>query len=371
MRWNKKLLTVVAASTLVLGGIFGAIAAREHFTAAYFANLPEPVVPVTAAPVQREQWERRVAAVGVLEAPQGVDVSPSLPGTVQQVLFESGQAVAAGAPLLRLDADMERAELRSAEAQLALARTEAQRATSLGRIQAIARASVDQAQAAVQVRAAEVERLRAQIDKKTVAAPFAGVLGIRQVDVGQYLEAGTAVVNLQNLSAMLVNFNVSQKHLPALAVGQTLLMGTDAYPERIFQGRLTSIAPQVDPQSGMVSLQGRFDNADRALRPGLFGKLEIVLPQPDSVLSVPNTAISYSLYGNAVYVLSRGDDEITRVKRVPVTTGVRRGEAIAITAGLSDDAEVVTVGLLRLSDGARVEVRSQAALVAPTELPRE
>lgn len=370
MRLNKKMVTVVIGSTLVLGGIFGAIAAREHFIGEYFANLPEPVVPVTAETVRREHWPRHVSAVGVLEAPQGVDVSPSLPGTVQQILFESGQSVTAGTPLLRLDADMELAELRSAEAELALARTESERAVALGRIHAIARASVDQAQAAVQVRAAQVERLRAQIAKKTVTAPFTGVLGIRQVDVGQYLEAGTAAVNLQDLSAMLVNFSVSQKHLPTLALDQRLLMTTDAYPGRVFEGRLASIAPQVDPQSGMVSLQGRFDNPDRALRPGLFAKLEIVLPEQEPVLSVPHSAISYSLYGNAVYVLERADDAI-RARRAPITLGGRRGDAVAVTAGLDEGAEVVTVGLLRLSDGARVEVRTLPALSAPATLPKE
>lgn len=370
MRSNKKLLTVVIASTVVLGGIFGAIAAREHFTAEYFANLPEPVVPITAEKVRSVSWPRHVSAVGVLEAPQGVDVSPSLPGTVQQILFESGQAVAAGAPLLRLDADVELAELRSAEAELALARTEAERATALSRINAIARADVDRTQAALQVRAAQVERLRAQIAKKTVNAPFAGVLGIRQVDVGQYLEAGTVAVNLQDLSAMLVNFSVSQKYLPTLVKGQTLLMSTDAYPGREFEGRLTSIAPQVDPQSGMVALQGRFTNTDRSLRPGLFGKLEIVLPAPDEVLSVPHSAISYSLYGNAVYVVERGNDAV-RVRRIAVTTGPRRGDDIAITAGLKAGAEVVTVGLLRLSDGTRVDVRPLSALSAPAALPKE
>jgi len=209
------------------------------------------------------------------------------------------------------------------------------------------------------------------------------VLGIRKVNLGQYVDAGTPLVNAQDLSAMLVNFGVSQKDLPDLVAGQEIRMTVDTYPGRIFSGKISTIAPLIDNKTGMIAVQGRFENADRSLRPGMYARLDIILPALQQVVIVPQTAISYSLYGNAVYVIKRSKDdkgndrkddkgnELGTVDRALVETGARRGGWIIVSKGIKAGDEIVTSGQLKLDVGAHVSVTADQALTPPATLPLE
>ncbi len=371
----KKLIFVLLGCAIVFGGVFGMIAYKNRMADQFLANMPVPTIPVTAAKAAAQNWSRTVPAIGVMEAPHGVDVSAEVPGTIQEILFRSGDKVAKGDVLIRLDSDVEQAELRSAQAQLDLAQNDVRRARALAPNKTISMSALDKAESDAKVAIAAVNRLTAMIGKKTITAPFDGVLGIRKVNLGQYLEAGTPIVNLQDLSSMLVNFSVSQKALPDLSIGQKLRMTTDTYPGRVFDGEISTIAPLIDDKTGMVAVQGRFENADRSLRPGMYARLDVVLPDLQQVVIVPQTAISYSLYGNAIYVVKRAKDEkgeeTLTVERLLVETGSRRGGWVIVTKGLNPNEEIVTSGQLKLHNGAHVTISEEAALTPPDTLPLE
>ncbi|MBL8709200.1 MAG: efflux RND transporter periplasmic adaptor subunit [Rhodospirillaceae bacterium] len=370
-----KMLFMLIGSTLVFGGVFYKVFANFEAMAEQMAAMPVPVVNVTAAPAEAQEWGVEVPAIGVLEANRGVDINSSVPGLVQQIRFESGQSVTQGQPLVQLDADVERSNLAKAQASLKLARADLARGETLLSTNNISKATLDQRQSEYDVAAAEVASLAAQIEKKTINAPFDGKLGIRKINVGQYLEAGVAIVNIQDLSVMLVNFSVSQKELSDLRVGQEIRMTTDAYPVREFVGEISAIEPLINQQTGMVEVQGRFDNAEGLLRPGMFAKLAIQLPARMQVVTVPQTAISYSLYGDFVYVTKAGKSEqgedIVTVERRIITSGERRDGRVIIEEGVAAGESIVTSGQLKLDNGTRVAVVDDKTLSLPDQVPLE
>lgn len=371
----KKLVFVLLGCALIFGGIFGVINYNQRMAAQNMANMPRPSIPVTATKASEQNWARSVAAIGVLEALHGVDISSEVPGTVQQILFDSGQHVLKGEPLVKLDSDVEEADLRSAQAQLDLAQSDAVRARALAPNKTISISSLDKAESDAKVGAAAVGRLNATIAKKTINAPFDGVLGIRKINIGQYVNAGMAFVNIQDLSAMLVNFGVSQKDLPSLTIGQEIHMTVDTYPGRIFSGKITTVAPLIDNKTGMIAVQGRFENSDRSLRPGMYARLDVILPALERVVIVPQSAVSYSLYGNAVFVIKHDKDakgnDIATVQRNLIEVGARRGGWIIIAKGVNAGDEIVTSGQLKLDVGTQVSVTPDNALTPPETLPLE
>ena len=370
-----KMLFMLIGSAIVFGGVFLKI--YFGFTAMQeaMANMPVPVVNVTAQPAAAQDWGVEVSAIGVLEARRGVDVTSSVAGQVQQIKFESGERVSQGQVLVQLDADVERANLSSAQASLRLAKANLARGESLRTSDNISKATLEQRQSEYEVAAAEVAALAAQIEKKVIGAPFDGVLGIRKVNVGQYLDAGNPIVNIQDLSKMLVNFSVSQKELSDLKVGQAIRMSTDAYPVRTFDGTISAIEPLINDETGMVEVQGTFDNPDGLLRPGMFAKLAILLPARMKVVVVPQTAISYSLYGDFVYIAKEGKAEtgeaITTVDRRIVKTGERRNGLVIVEENLKAGEMVVTSGQLKLDSGTRVAIVKDDTLALPEQVPVE
>lgn len=370
-----KMLFMLIGSAVIFGGVFFKIFSGFAAMQEQMANMPVPVVNVTAAPAETQDWGVEVPAIGVLEARRGVDVSTSMPGLIQQIKFESGDRVTAGQPLVQLDADVERSNLAKAQASLKLAKADLERGESLLTTNNISKATLDQRQSEYEVAVADVASLAAQIEKKTIFAPFDGVLGIRKVNVGQYLEAGVAIVNIQDLSVMFVNFSVSQKELSDLKVGHTIKMTTDAYPVQEFEGEISAIEPLINQQTGMVEVQGSFDNADGLLRPGMFAKLAIQLPSRMQVVTVPQTAISYSLYGDFVYVVKSGKDDagadINTVEKRIVETGERRAGSIIVESGIEAGEMIVTSGQLKLDNGTRVAVVKDDTLSLPEQVPVE
>ncbi|MBK8158809.1 MAG: efflux RND transporter periplasmic adaptor subunit [Rhodospirillaceae bacterium] len=366
---------MLVGSVIVFGGVFWKIFSGFQAMADAMASMPVPVVNVTAQPAEAQDWGVEVSAIGVLEARRGVDVTTSVSGLVQQIKFESGQTVSQGQTLVQLDADVERANLSSAQASLKLAKANLARGESLRTSDNISKATLEQRQSEYEVASAEVAALSAQIEKKVIGAPFDGVLGIRKVNVGQYLDAGNAIVNIQDLTVMLVNFSVSQKELSDLKVGQDVRMTTDAYPIRTFDGKISAIEPLVNEATGMVEVQGYFDNRDGLLRPGMFAKLAIILPTRMQVVVVPQTSISYSLYGDFVYVANQVKTEqgesVTTVERRIVKSGERRNGVVIIEDGLKAGENVVTSGQLKLDTGTRVAIVPDNTLAVPAEVPVE
>lgn len=352
----------------------GAMVAAALITSAWAQQGP-PATPVATMVVNEQPWVSTIPAIGLLESVRGVDVSAATSGLVSAISFESGAHVKAGDVLVELDTSVERAELRSSEADLPRLQAELDRQRDLASRGFAAQAKLQEARANYDAQVARIAALRATIERRVITAPFDGVLGIRLVDKGQYLQPGTRIANLQDLSAMRVRFIVSQRDLANIAVGQTLKVTVDAYPDRAFAGTITAIEPQVDIQSGIVQIQAEIPNADSRLRPGMFAKLEIVLPERKNVLAVPIVAVAYNLYGESLYVVREGkpgpDGKPTlTAERVAVKTGEQQDGMVVILEGLKPGDRVVTLGQLRLQNGAPVVLADDAALPPRTNLPR-
>lgn len=368
-----RILIVLVVMGAILGGVFGFISYRDKMIGEYFAANAHPELTVTAEPARAEEWSSAVESVGTLEAIQGVDVSSSVAGIVKRIEFQSGRTVKAGQPLIYLDSEIEEGDLRSSEAQLELARLSLNRTRSLAATQTASGAALDQAVSNLRVSEAQVAGLRAKLAKRTILAPFGGVAGISQVDPGEYLQPGAAIVSLQDLSSMLSNFNVSQKDLADMEVGRELRMTTDAWPGRVFAGTISAIEPRVDANTGMVAVQGRFANPDGALRPGMFASIKIVRPARRRVVTVPGTAIAYSLHGDSVFLVKTATadgKEVKESERVVVTVGERVGDRVAIAKGLQAGDLVVTTGQVKLQNGSRLKVVADAAPQAPAQPSR-
>ncbi|MGE5515705.1 MAG: efflux RND transporter periplasmic adaptor subunit [Bacteroidota bacterium] len=360
----KRMLIMLGASGVIFGGVFGFIAFKNAMIKDYFANMPKPVVTVTAQPAAGEQWRDTVPAVGTLQAVNGVDIASSVSGLVKDIAFQSGQSIKKGQLLIRLDTDVELTDLRSAQADADLARISAVRQRTLVKTDAVSQSAVDKAEAELKVKEAKVANIRASIDKKSVYAPFDGVLGVRKVDLGQYVQPGQAIVNLQDLTVMLADFTVSQKDLAALQVGAAIVMTTDAWPGRVFDGSIAALEPRVDDKTGMIAVQGRFPNADGALRPGMFARIEVVRPTVADVVTVPVSAVAYNLHGDSVFLVRDAAGGKEAVRAI-VTLGDRRDGKVAVLKGLSAGDLVVTSGQVKLDTGTKVEIRADNPLNAP------
>lgn len=351
----KRMAIMLTASAVVFGGVLGFVQFKQMMIKQYFATLPKPVIPVTTVAAKSEKWRDSVQAVGTLAAVNGVDISASNSGLVVDISFQSGQSVKKGQMLLRLDTDVERASLRSAQAEADLARISADRQRKLVKSDAVSQAAVDKAEAELKVKEAQVASLKAQIDKKQVHAPFDGMLGVRKVDLGEYIQAGAAIVNLQDMSVMLADFSVSQRDLSLAGIGRPIRMTTDSWPGRVFEGTIAAVEPQVDAKTGMILAQARFPNPEGLLRPGMFARIEILRDHEAEVVTVPVEAVSYNLHGDAVFVIKDGTDGPEAARQV-VQLGERKDGRVVVTKGLAAGTNVVTTGQLKLEHGSKVQV---------------
>ncbi len=374
VRSAKAMIIVLVGCAIVFGAIFGFIAFRNAMMAQYFATLTMPPTPVSVAEVKEIAWTRTISAIGTLQARNGVDISPQVAGTVQKILFESGQTVKKGDELVHLDADQEKADLRSQQAEQSYAVVTASRYRTLSADQVVSQSTRDRAEADLNVNNAKIASIEAAIRKKVIEAPFDGVLGVRKIDVGQYLQAGTPIVNLQDLSVMYDDFSLSQKDLPYITIGQALKLTVDAYPGKVFEGRIEAIEPRVDATSGMVLVRGYFENPEGLLRPGMFSQIEVVLPNAENLVVIPQTAISYSLTGDTVFVIrepkkGEGDEKVhPTAERVNVTVKRRSDDLVAVD-GLKAGDRVVTAGQLKLRNNAPVDILPQDLQTKPATVP--
>jgi len=371
------MLAVVLLIVLALGGYkaFSIYQQIQMFTA------PKPPITVAAALAEQRQWQERLPAVGSLKALQGVELSLEVEGIVKSLHFDSGQQVKAGQLLLQLNDDQETALLGTAQADLGLAKVDFGRGSQLVGDSAISRGEFDRLSSQYRRNQAVVEQLKAQKIKKSINAPFSGTIGIRQVDIGQYLAAGTMIATLQDTSSLYVDFNVPEQALPKLSLGQQVLLQVAAYPGRTFPASLSAINPKVEETTRNLLVRATLANPDGTLLPGMFANLLILLPYPQPQVVVPESAITYTLYGNSVYVATpkkdkdgkpetddKGQPQLVAEQRT-VQTGERRDGVVVISKGLQAGEQVVTAGQLKLTPGAAIRIGQDKALTPEQGAP--
>jgi membrane fusion protein, multidrug efflux system len=325
-----------------------------------------PPTTVSSVTVKEEDWAPRLTAVGSVSAVQGAVVSAELAGVVSEINFENGGEAKKGEVLMKLDASQEEALLRSAEAEAQLAQTDLERSRDLAMKKVVSSAELDSAQSKFRRLNAVVDQVRSSIAKKTLIAPFDGQLGIRQVNVGQMINAGQQVVPLTSLDPVFADFALPQQYLGQLTPGLEVHVTTDAIPGRVFNGKLTAINSMVDSSTRNITLQATLDNSDHALRPGMFAKAEVMLPEKHKALVVPGSAISYAPFGDSVFVIEKKKDEKTGkesqvIRQQFVRVGEARGDLVAITQGLKAGETIVSTGVFKLRNGMTVTINNDLA----------
>ncbi len=322
-----------------------------------------PPVAVTTLVAAQESWPAALSAIGTVEAVNGVIVSADLPGIVDKIAFESGESMRAGAVLVELDTRQEQAQLAAMEARFELARLSLDRIGGLLEKGVRSQAEFDAATAEFDQAQASVGEIHAIIERKTIRAPFAGVLGIRRVNVGQYLTAGDAVVPLQSLDPIYVNFSVPQQQLSEVRAGGDVRVAIEGLPGADFKGSITAIDSVVDPSTRNVQVQATFDNRAGSLQPGMFVTVQVILADSQSAVALPASAINYAPYGDSVFIVEelQGPDggAYRGVRQQFVKRGGARGDQVAIVSGVEPGEEIVTSGVFKLRNGAAVQVNNE------------
>jgi membrane fusion protein, multidrug efflux system len=363
-KFMAKRMLVMLTLTLLFVGALGFVKFKQIQTAiaqgAAYQPPPEAVTTIIAA---AEQWPSTINAIGTMAAVRGVTVSADLPGIVDQILFESGQAVREGQMLAILDTRQEQAQMAAAEAQRVLARLNFNRMQELLDQRVISKAEYDSATAQSRETEARVGEIRAAIERKTIRAPFSGILGIRQVNKGQYLAGGDPLVALQSLNPIYVNFGVPQQAIGQVRVGRGVRITSESLGNVGFDGRVTAIDSVVDSTTRNIQVQATLGNPDGKLRPGMFVQTEMALGANQPVIALPASAISYAPYGDSVFIVSDMKDDkghtYRGVRQQIVRLGPARGDQIAVVSGIKSGDEIVTSGLFKLRNGAAVEVNNK------------
>lgn len=360
---------------LVVGAVLGAaLGFREYVekkTSAAMAAAGAPLQTVSTTKAAASDWQPTIDAVGGLRAEKGTDLSLELAGLVQTIEFHSGKDVQAGELLLRLNADDDIAKLQSLEAQAQIAQINYDRDLRQLKPGAVSQAVVDNDQATLKSAKANADQQRALVEKKRLMAPFAGRLGLRQVDLGQYLSPGTVIVTLQSLDPIFADFYVPQQAAGQLKPGQAVKMSVDAYPDRTFGGEIQAIGPKVDPNNRNLQVRAVLQNPDRILLPGMYITVKVDSGPPQRHVTVPQTAITYNSYGSTAFLLddqgkgANGQPKLV-ARQVLVTTGATRGDQVAVLTGIKEGDTVVTAGQIKLRQGSLVSVNNA---VTPLDNP--
>ena len=371
VRW---FIIVGLALVLLVGALVGFNAFRSHMIAQFFANNKPPPSNVSVAEANAEVIPNLLTAVGDLAAVHQVNVTSDVSGRVTDIMFTPGAHVKAGTPLVQLFDAPDQGDLANFKAQATVGQLSLDRAKQLAARQFGPQATADQAQAAYDQALAGIAKTEALISQKLVRAPFDGELGVRHIDLGQYLSAGTQIVTLTDLSVLYANFTVTEKDSAQLKVGQVVRIAVDAYPGRTFEGKITTIEPQVATDTRNIHVQATIANPDEVLKPGMFATTTVVLPDKPPVVTVPETAVDYTLYGDSVFLITekKGDDgksSLTAV-RTFVQTGNRIKGRAEILKGLKPGDQVVAVGQLKLQSGAAVVISKDPPPPIPAQAPR-
>lgn len=365
----KKWMAVMLLIAFVLfGSVIGFNLFKQKMIAEFMANRPEPEFPVTTMVVKAQEWVPTIEAIGFIEPNQGVTLSNELAGTVDKISFQSGSLVKADQLLLSLDSSVEKANLSVSQAKLPAARAKYERYQNLYQKNSISRDQLDDAEATYRALQADIESLKATIARRELRAPFGGVVGLRNVFLGQYLETGSEIVRLEDTSVMRLRFTVPQTDITKIKVGQNIHIKVDAYPAVPFSGHISAIEPAVNYQSGLIQVQADIPNNDGRLRSGMFARASIIMPALVDQLVVPQTAIAFNLYGESLFVV-REKDGAQRVEQVVVKVGERRDNSVQLIAGLKAGDTIVTSGQVRLSNGSKIKVEQSAELAPPAQPP--
>ena len=359
------------AMGVAIGGLIALVIILVGIKAMQIAKMmgsPQmmPTTTVTSAPVKEEDWAPILSAVGSVSAVQGAVLSTDLAGTVAEVKFESGAVAKKGDVLVRLDVSSEEGQLRTAEADLELARQDLGRTRDLAARKVISKAELDAAESKFKQKEGAVDNMRAMVAKKEVRAPFDGQLGIRQVNVGQMINAGQQVVQLISLDPVYVDFSLPEQYLPHLGKGLEVHVRTAPLPDHEFKGKLTAVNSMVDSVTRNVTAQATLENPDHALRPGMYAKVEVILPEKQKALVIPGSAVSYAPYGDSVYVIEKKKDpksgkESQVLRQAFVRIGEARGDFVSVTQGLKAGDTIVSTGVFKLRNGMTVTINNDLA----------
>lgn len=357
----KRMVIMLIAVAVVFGGIFGFQAFKATMIKKFMASMSAPPQTVSAAKAEYSPWQQQIEAVGSLRAVKGADLSLEVSGVVDTISFNSGDDVAQGTMLLKLRADDDAAKLVSLQATAELSQLTDERDLKQFKIQAVSQATLDTDAANLKNAKAQVAEQQAVLNKKTLRAPFAGHLGIRAVDVGQYLSAGTTIVTLQALDPIFLDFFVPQQAVDQVRIGQAVTVKIDAFQDQAFPGEISAINPKVDTSNRNVQVRATLKNPAHKLLPGMYATVDIATGAPQNYITLPQTAITYNPYGDTVYVVdskSPHPDGKTQLiaRQTFVTTGVRRGDQVAVLKGVNQGDMIVTAGQIKLHNGAPVVI---------------
>ncbi len=368
-----RIVLVLIVVSAVIGGLIQFNEFRKGMIAKFLAGNVPPPVPGAVVEAKLGTVERSLDAIGTLQAVRQVTVSPEVAGRVVRIQFESGSYVKAGDALVQLNDETEQASLLAYRAQSKLAELNFERALDLRRNNAGPQTTVDTTRAQVDAANADIRRTEALIGQKLIKAPFEGNLGIRKINLGEFVTAGASIVTLTDLSKLHVNFTLPEQSGGQVRVGQEIRLVVDAYPSRVFLGTVTTIDPQVAAETRSLRVQGLVDNAEHVLLPGSYANVKIILPSETNVVVLPATTIDYSLYGDSVYVVKEETDKDGKAKqtatRVPVKTGPRSGNNVLIREGVELGQRVIVSGQIKLSNGTAVTITDDNRLKQPDKLP--
>jgi multidrug efflux system membrane fusion protein len=377
------LVFLVIAVVLLGGAGYFEYRLKPKMIAEFMAGNVPPPTPVATAKATPEAVPQSLEAIGTLMAVHQVTISPQVDGKVVALKFESGDQVKQGDVVVQLDDASERADLASFQAQARLATANLARARQLAAKQFGSKQDVDLQQSQLDQANAGIAKSQTEIGYKLIKAPFAGELGIRQINLGQYLAAGTAIVTLTDLDKLYVDFTLPEQNRTLLSIGQEVGLHFDAFPDRAFKAAIATLDPQVDPTMRAIKVRGELDNPGHALQPGIFARVSVVLPPQINVVTLPETAIDYTVYGDSVYVVKEGKDQAGKpmldkdgkpqlvAEQTFVTVGQRFNGKVAVTKGVNPGDLVVVGGQLKLHNGASVSLSSDTSLENPGELPKE
>jgi membrane fusion protein, multidrug efflux system len=354
---TKRMIIMLIAVGVVFGGVFGFQIFKNAMIKKFMSAMPQPPQTVSTVTAAIQEWQPQIEAVGSLRAVNGADLAFEVSGIVKELHFKSGDDVAAGDILLTLRGDDDIAKLEALKATAALSEIVHQRDQEQFKIKAVSQATLDTDAANLKNAKAQVAEQQAVVDKKTLRAPFAGHLGVRVVDIGQYISAGTTVVTLQALDPIYADFFLPQQALNQIRLEQVVTIKIDTYPNGDFTGTITAINPKVDPATRNVQVRATLKNPDRQLLPGMYASVNVAAGGKQRYLTLPQTAVTYNPYGETIYVVDdKGKDPQGRpqlvARQVFVTAGLKRGDQVAILSGVEEGQTVVTAGQMKLRNGA-------------------
>ncbi len=370
---KKWILFAILFAVLFFGSVIGFNMFKEQKIKEFLAARPIPVFSVTAITIKTKNWLPHLSAIGFIEPKKGVGIANEVAGTVININFKSGQQVKKGHILISLDSRVEQANLKEAESKLPAVERNYKRLGILLKKGSVAQGEFDDAKANFDALKSKIVGLQASINLRNIVAPFDGIVGLRNVYMGSYLAVGTKVTRLENLNKMLLRFTIAQNDLNKIHIGQKMKIVVDARPNTLFSGIISAIEPAVNYQSGVIQVQATIPNESQILRSGMFAKASILLPIKKDQITLPETAITYTLYGETVYILTKKTDKknktFLQAKQKIVKLGKSQNGEIHVLDGLSKGDLVVTSGQVRLSNGVRVKIVKSDILNKPAKIP--